>query len=174
MISTPSANSNSDATEYYLEHVWAKEVDTSKRSILLADSFAGQKTDFVKEQAAKYNTHIAIMHGGITPVAQPLDKVINKVFKGYLRDLYNLWMLKGSNVASRKDPKTGYPLPPSRQLLSTWVVEAWSKIPESLVQKAFTACGYYDHQDARQGVHALVASTAQIVQIVRDEIGDEV
>ena len=31
---------------------------------------------------------------------------------------------------------------PVRQLLSTWVVEAWEKIPEELVKKSWTVCGY--------------------------------
>ena len=32
------------------------------------------------------NLDIEILPGGLTPVVQPLDKVINKVFKGFFRD----------------------------------------------------------------------------------------
>ena len=32
-----------------------------------------------------------MMKGGLTPVRQPLDKVVNKVFKGYLCDIYDMW-----------------------------------------------------------------------------------
>ena len=34
-----------------------------------------------------------IIPGGLTPAAQPLDKVINKVFKGHFRDLYDLYII---------------------------------------------------------------------------------
>ena len=43
--------------------------------------------------------------------------------------------------------KSGNPTPPSRQLLSTWVVEAWEEIPEELVKKSWTACGYPQGKD---------------------------
>ena len=31
---------------------------------------------------------------------------------------------------------------PSRQLLATWTVKAWEKVPEELVRKSFTVWGY--------------------------------
>ena len=34
-----------------------------------------------------------IILSGLAPVAQPLDKVINKVFKGHFRGLYDLYIL---------------------------------------------------------------------------------
>jgi len=81
------------------------------------------------------------MPGGLTPVAQPFDKVINKVFKAYFRDLYNLYILITPIMPN------GSPKAPSRQLLFTWVVEAWEKIPEELVKKSWTACGYPSEKD---------------------------
>ena len=33
-----------------------------------------------------------IIPDGLTPAAQPLDKIINKVFKGHFRDLYDLYI----------------------------------------------------------------------------------
>ena len=50
------------------------------------------------------------MKGGLTPVGQPLDKVVNKVFKGYLRDNYDLWAL-----TSPINTATGAPHPPTQQ-----------------------------------------------------------
>ena len=43
--------------------------------------------------------------------------------------------------------KTGHPLAPSRQLLATWVVAAWEKVPEDLVKKACLVCAYTDIKD---------------------------
>jgi hypothetical protein len=79
---------------------------------------------------------VDIIPGGLTPEAQPLDKVINKVFKVYFRDFYDEYVLNAP-ITEKGNPK-----PPSRQLLATWVVKAWEKIPEQLVRKAWTACGY--------------------------------
>ena len=53
------------------------------------------------------------MDGGITPKAQPLDVLINKVFKGFCRDLFEEWSLNAPT-----NPKTGHLLAPSRQLLA--------------------------------------------------------
>ena len=41
----------------------------------------------------------------------------------------------------------GHPLAPSRQLLATWVVAAWQKVPEDLVKKAWLVCGYTEIKD---------------------------
>ena len=73
----------------------------------------------------------------------------DKVFKesaGYagvtkatlLTKLSKEWSTKHNSQQSNK----GNPKPPSRQLLATWVVKAWEKIPEQLVRKAWIACGY--------------------------------
>ena len=56
-----------------------------------------------------------MMDGGITPKFQPLDVIINKVFKGLFRDLFEEWLLNAPN-----NPNTGHPLAPSRQLLAQW------------------------------------------------------
>ena len=77
------------------------------------------------------------MKGGLTPVGQPLDKVNNKVFKGYLCDIYHI-----QELTYPINTATGSPHPPTRQKCATWVVEAWENVSEELCAKAWTACGY--------------------------------
>ena len=60
------------------------------------------------------------MGGGLTPEGQPLDKPINKVFKGYLRNIYDLYY-----ITDPLNYKTRAPIATTRQLLSTWIVEDW-------------------------------------------------
>ena len=92
----------------------------------------------VKELLRSHNfLDIEIMGGGLTPEGQPLDKATNKVFKGYVCNLYYLYSL-----TAPLNSKTGAPIAPTRQLLFTWIVEAWEKFPEQLVRKSWTACVY--------------------------------
>ena len=57
------------------------------------------------------------MGGKLTPEGQPLDKAINKGFKGYFRDLYDLYSL-----TAPLNTKIGAPIEPTRHILSTWIV----------------------------------------------------
>ena len=83
-----------------------------------------------------------MMDGGITPKTHPLDVLINKVFKGLFRDLFEGWLLNALT-----NPKTGHPLAPSRQLLAQWIVKAWAKVPKELVRKSWEVCGYKSTED---------------------------
>ena len=146
---TKTANSNQEWTNLILKKVILPGMGMNAMSQIsheqigvLWDEFRGHSSAVVKE----YCTSLpflkpVIIPGGLTPVAQPLDKVINKVFKGHFKDLYDNYIL------TAPIGNTGNPLAPSRQLLSTWVVKAWSMIPEELVRRSWTACGYKSEQD---------------------------
>ena len=82
------------------------------------------------------------MGGGITPKAQSLDVLINKVFKGLFRDLFEEWSLNAPT-----NPKTGHPLDPSRQMLAQWIVKTWAKFPKELVRKSWEVSGYNSTED---------------------------
>ena len=56
----------------------------------------------------------------------------------HVRHFYDQWSL-----TAPVNPETGAPLPPSRQQMVSWVVEAWdSKISIELCANAWVACGY--------------------------------
>ena len=143
------ANSNQEHTILILKKVILAELgmdastETSLEKIgILWDEFRGHFAEIVKKYCLSLPFfHPEIIPGGHTPAAQPLDKVINKVFKGHFRDLYDLYIM------TAPVGNTGNPQAPSRQLLSTWVVKAWDLIPEELVRKSWTACDYKSEKD---------------------------
>jgi hypothetical protein len=173
-----TANSNTELTKVILKKVILPEMGmdmvakTSPEKLgVLWDDFRGHSAAEVKEYCQSIPfLYPEIIPGGLTPVAQPLDKVINKVFKGHFRDLYDLYIL------TAPIGNTGNPKAPSRQLLATWIVEAWAKIPEELVKRSWTACGYKAQQDltpSNEG--AMVVYTDEEVGTMVEEIcGEEV
>ena len=142
---SPIANSSGELTLEYLDEVYFPEVgavegELTDRSGLLLDAFRGHYAQEVKD-VTEPNKLLdwLMMDGGITPKAQPLDVLINKIFKGFFRDLFEEWAL-----TAPVNKKTGHPLAPSRQLLAQWVVQAWEKVPEELIRKAWVVSGYKD------------------------------
>ena len=111
-----------------------------------------------------------IIKGGLTPVGQPLDKVVNKVFKGYLRDIYDMWALN-----SPINKATGAPNPPTWQKCATWVIEAWGKVLEDLCAKVWTACGYKTKNElaSDQVTETAAYIDEQVSRLVQDEVIDD-
>ena len=64
------------------------------------------------------------MKGVLTPVGQPIDRLVNKVFKGYLRELYDIFAL-----IAPVNRDTGAPSLPFPQQISTWIVKVWDQVP---------------------------------------------
>lgn len=143
LTTAPKASSNAELTIEYMKEVlfpWVGAVDGQLQRVtgLLCDAFSGHFAQEVKDHNAQHDLlNWLMMDGGITPKAQPLDVLINKIFKGYFRDLFEEWSLNAPI-----NEKTGHPFQPSRQLLAQWVVAAWAKIPDELVRRAWEVCGY--------------------------------
>eukprot|EP00957_Ditylum_brightwellii_P024333 1835324-Ditylum_brightwellii.AAC.1 len=111
------------------------------------------------------------MAGGITLKAQPLDVLVNKVFKDHFRDLFQQWSL----AAPTNDK--GHPKAPSCQLLVTWAMEAWEKVPKELVQRSWAVCHYKSTEEIANGntsSSAVVAyDEAKLGQIVEQVAGTD-
>ena len=167
---SPTANSSGDLTLDYLDKVYFPEIGAVDGELqepcgLVLDAFRGHFDKKVKAvtEPMKLLSWL-LMDGGITPKAQPLDVLINKVFKGYFRDIFEEWSLQ---APIHED--TGHPYPPTRQLLAQWVVEAWDMVSEELVKKSWEVCGYKSVGALRSD-----AATTEIVELTDHDLGAEV
>ena len=81
----------------------------------MCDDFKGHSKKEVKEHILNNypTTNFLIMDRGITPKAQPLDKLINKIWKGYFSDEYY-----GFIITDTVKEKLGQPLPQTLQLMA--------------------------------------------------------
>ena len=127
----------------YLKNVFFPEVgavegELDEEAGLLCDCFSDHFAKPVKEFTAKHESlKWLMMDGGITPKSQPLDVLVNKIMKGYFRDYFEEWSLMAPF-----NEETGHPYPPLRQLLAQWVGNAWDRVPESLIARAWEVSGY--------------------------------
>ncbi|CAM9986755.1 unnamed protein product, partial [Pylaiella littoralis] len=106
-------------------------------SILVLDDFKCHRDEaFTADLQKKANTIVILIPGGLTPLLQPLDRMLNKQMKRLLRGMYTAHTAKAVT-----DPKTGKLKPPGRGQVSTWCKEAWAQITPDLVKTCFKICG---------------------------------
>jgi len=82
IITSPTATSNEICVKHFLHTIWQYRKGASAdqpRSILVWDSFTAHQTDSLPVILERMRTIPHKIEGGLTPVLQPLDAVINKV-----------------------------------------------------------------------------------------------
>ena len=109
--------------------------------------YSGHKTEGFKRKLALANTDVVHIPGGLTPLAQPLDVVVNKPFKDSLCYHYHQWLLE--QVESAHNPEAAMEAP-TRQQLSGWIVAAWNEFPEEILRTSFTSCGISNKLDGSE------------------------
>ena len=92
-----------------------------EQSLLVWDSFRAHLTDDVKAAPKQRKIDVAVIPGGLTPVLQPLDKCLNKLFKDSIQRKYLMWMISGPFEYTPSGKKKA----PTRNLVFRWVNEAW-------------------------------------------------
>ncbi|CAB1103493.1 unnamed protein product [Ectocarpus sp. CCAP 1310/34] len=91
------------------------------------------------------NTTVIFIPGGLTPLLQALDRMLNKQMKRLLRGKYTAY--SASAVA---DALSGKLKPPERGVVSTWCKEAWESITPKTVKTCFKICGLTLALDGRE------------------------
>ena len=121
---------------------WVKEIlrpyTQSRPALLVMDSLAAHITSNVRAELEKINTYPAIIPGGCTRKAQPLEVVINKPFKDRIRKFWTLFMQ--DRQAQAKDSIALQV--PSRQDLISWMEAAQNELQQAAyISKAFKVTG---------------------------------
>lgn len=170
---SPTANSNQELTVVILQKVIFPNIGIleGKRGGVLVDDFKGHSTDLVKGYTTSFMSSndadvgeqyplcaFEIMAGGITPKSQPIDAITGKIFKGFYRDLYEIYMLNAPENAR------GQPIAPSRQLCAQWSVAAWDQVSEELIRKSWRLSGYKtisELQDVEGSINTLTVASQE-------------
>ena len=89
-------------------------------------------TESVKADLQGRKIDIAVIPGSLTTVLQPLDKCLNKPFKGNMQQKYLNWMMTGPFEFTPARKKKA----PLRNLGLLWVKQLWEEMVRS-----FKTCG---------------------------------
>ena len=92
---------------------------------------AGGKASNIGNTECRKILKWVILKGGLNPIEQLLDKVVNKVFNRFIHEFYDVWAL-----IDPINPTSGAPLPSTCQKVASWVVQAWDRITEELCAKS--------------------------------------
>nr|XP_002740528.1 PREDICTED: pogo transposable element with ZNF domain-like [Saccoglossus kowalevskii] len=126
-----------------LMKIWHRRIwlpyTKGRQSLIIFDSFRGHLKDSVTNQLQSNQTYRAVIPGGCTSKLQPLDVLINKPFKEYLRKEWCEFIdsqLKLIGPGER--PKTS-----SKQDIVNWVSRAWDKLQDrpDMVKLSFVCTG---------------------------------
>ena len=93
--------------QHWLCHTYKCE-DESR--LLVVDSYKPHVSDDSQEMVAdECNSSLVIVPGGCTPIAQPMDRSINKPFKDNMRDSWSAWMTEiGSSHNADGEPEAAH------------------------------------------------------------------
>ena len=98
--------------------------------ILVLDDLKCHKDDaFIEALKRDANTIVIFIPGGLTPLLQPLDRMLNKQMKRLLRGMYTKY-----TASAPSDSKTGKLTPPGRGAVFTWCKDAWASITLEMVK----------------------------------------
>ena len=135
LMVNPKAYASDKTLTPWVHQVWHNRNGRSHAaaaipSLLILDDFTPHKSEAVKCALQTYNTRRVLIKGGLTPKAQLMDRVPNKLFKHHMRSKWDQFML-----SAEPDARTGkLPIPP-RGLVATWIVESWAEVSEDTIIK---------------------------------------
>jgi hypothetical protein len=130
-----------------LMNTWKREVWGARAgaiwkppSCLVYDSVSSHtKTATIASFKRHYNTTVAVIPGGMTPLLQPADSHWNKTFKSAMKRRWLDWLQSGKAEYT----KSGHRKRASYSLVAEWVSESWQEVPDDLISRSFLECGLF-------------------------------
>ena len=119
-----------DTMLFWIEHVWKPwTFDKIGSTYLIMDEFSAHMTSKVLRALEALGTVVDFIIGGYTSRLQPLDDGINKPFKGFLRDQFEMFMVKNQTKN------------PDRSEVSRWVSLSWNSISSLTILNTWRRIG---------------------------------
>jgi hypothetical protein len=84
-----------------------------------------------------YNTQVAIIPSGMTPILQPADVHWNRPFKTAVKEKWLQWLSKGEVEFTR----TGKRKSAFYEMVVHWIFQCWKALSQDLIAKSFRECG---------------------------------
>lgn len=127
---------NTDLMMKWLSTCFSRRPDgffKNKKALLVMDSMKAHICPEVKAVVSRQNCIPAIIPGGLTKLAQPLDIAVNHTFKNELRKLWEEWMSSGTHSFTN----TGRMRRASYAQVCQWVKVAWLRVTAEVIQSGF-------------------------------------
>ena len=139
---------DADQLKIWIEKVWRSRLVglRRRRRLLDYDVFEAHVTESVRAAIAGENTNLAVIHGGLTSLLQPLDVSLNKPFKDNVRRRWMQWMADGIHEFTAGGRQKN----PSEELICSWISEAWPEFPREMIVASFLMCGITNIIDASE------------------------
>lgn len=128
---------NEEIMHQWLEEVFRKRKGAffQPKAVLILDSMRAHLLESVKEKCKKMSTTLAVIPGGLTKVLQPLDLVVNRIFKNSMRKQWEDWMQNGLHSFT----KSGHMRRATYVEIVQWVSEAWKMVKDDNIISSFRA-----------------------------------
>jgi hypothetical protein len=130
-----------------LMNTWKREVWSIRPgaiwkspSLLVYDSVSSHtKASILASFKRHYNTTVAVIPGGMTPLLQPADSHWNRPFKAMMKRKWLDWLQCGEAEYT----KSGKRKQAVYDLVARWVSESWKEVPVDVIQRSFIECGLF-------------------------------
>lgn len=131
----------------WLKTVWSRRPGSSRRSLLVLDAFRCHKSENFKATLNEdFDSKLAIIPGGLTPILQPLDVSVNKPMKTLMRMKWNEWFAGDKHSFT----PAGRMRKPELMDICQWIVDAWHDLDAKIIVRAFLKCSISNKMDGTE------------------------
>ncbi|KAI5153060.1 hypothetical protein ENBRE01_3124 [Enteropsectra breve] len=111
----------------------------NEEKLLLLDSFGSHKDDSVIQLLETENTKSIFIPPKTTSFLQPLDVLVNAIFKASMKQQWSEWLINGPQEFT----KSGYRKKPSWEYIFNAISTSINNVSEEFSKKSFLLCGIF-------------------------------
>src|SRR6266498_1910867 len=120
----------------YLNDIRVKNRTRMNQAIFVYDSFKGHLEESIKTKFHESHIDLAVIPDGLISICQPLDVMINKLFKDNLHKEWHAWIASGDAgetvMGNLRHAKIND--------VYLWVKHLWEGISDEIIIESFKTC----------------------------------